>query len=320
MPRSVPVVAIALVLALAASAEAGGLRRVKRAATKLAPSRGIVSVFETTPIRGTIRTVGGSNGGRLVSLGALGRSKGIFKPASAEGPGRVWLLGRVRVGTYYRRDVAAWRLSEAIGLGMVPPTVERELGGEVGSLQLWADDARALSEFKPRRGGPQFERSAAERVRAFDFIMGNADRKLANMLVAVDESSGEARYTPVAIDHGSSLPLTGRFEFRWPLEWIESHDGPVLDETRAFLRAIEPATVVEALGSAGIERQAVLRAVYRLERLKRDPDLLALGDRGGMRGARQMLQRMRWAALRPTQGLPRDARRELARAVDSYFR
>lgn len=317
--RSVPLAAALLAILLAPRAEAGKITRLKRLATRMAPSKGDVREFQNTPVRSTTTRVGGSNGGRIVTLSFRGRTKGIFKPASAEGPGRVWLLGRVKVGTYYKRDVAAYRLSEAIGLGMVPPTVERQLQGKVGSLQLWVDEARALADFTPTRGGPQFERGAAERVRAFDFIMGNADRKAANMLVTVDESSGTTRYVPVPIDHGSSLPVTGRFEFRWPIEWIQTHDGPVLDETREFLRAIDPAAVAEALGGAGIERKAVLRAVYRLERLKRGPDFLALGDAGGLAGAHQMLRRIRWAALSPNQGLPGATRRDLARAVDSYF-
>ena len=314
------VVAAALLAPAAADVRAGGLRRAKRAVTRMAPTRGVVAAFEQAPIRTVLARVGGSNGGRLVTLSHQGLRKAIFKPARGEGPGRVWLMGRVRVGTYYRRDVAAWRLSEAIGLGAVPPTVERVVEGEVGSLQLWREDARALSDFEAGPGGPQLDRAAAERVRAFDFIMGNADRKAANMLVAVDQASGAPRYRPVAIDHGSSLPLTGRFEFRWPLEWIQTHHGPVLDETRAFLRAIDPATVADALSSAGIERKAVVRALYRLERLKRDPDFLALGRRGGMAGARQMLRRLRWAAaMQPAQGLSRDVRQSLDRIADAYY-
>ena len=323
MRRSVPVAA-ALVAALViqvGAADAGGFRRARRAATKMAPTRGIVREFENARIHGAIRTVGGSNGGRLVEVAYNGISRGIFKPAAGEGPGRVWLMGRVKVGTYYRRDVAAWRLSVAIGLGAVPPTVQRIFEGKVGSLQLWRDDARALSDFSPGPRDPQLDRAAAERMRAFDFILGNADRKPANMLVAVDESTGAARYEPVAIDHGSSLPLTGRFEFRWPLEWIQSHEGPVLAETRAFLRDIDPATVAESLSSAGIERKAVERALYRLERLKRDPDFLALGPAGGIKGARQMLRRMRWAAaMQPNQQLPRAARRELTRVAEAFYR
>lgn len=325
MPRSVPLVAVLAVAVLAAQvgdAGAGGMRRIKRAARKTAPTRGVVRDFGQAPLHGVLSPVGGgSNGGRLVQLSYRGLAKGIFKPASGEGPGRVWLMGRVKVGTYYRRDVAAWRLSTMIGLdGAVPPTAERIVEGQVGSLQLWRDDARALSDFTPGPGGPQLDRRMAERVRAFDFILGNADRKPANMLVTVVRSSGTARYEPVAIDHGSSLPLTGRFEFRWPLEWIQTHDGPLLPETRAWLRDIDRSDVARALSSAGIERKAVERALFRLERIKRDPDFLALGPQGGMKGARQMLRRIRRAAaLQPDQGLTRAERRELRRVADAFY-
>ncbi len=53
----------------------------------------------------------------------------------------------------YKSEIAAYRLDLLIGLGQVPPTVERKLRGERGSLQLWIEDCR--TEGERRREGTQ---------------------------------------------------------------------------------------------------------------------------------------------------------------------
>ena len=37
----------------------------------------------------------------------------------------------------WRNEVAAYELDKLLGIGMVPPTVERSVGGRAGCLQLW---------------------------------------------------------------------------------------------------------------------------------------------------------------------------------------
>jgi hypothetical protein len=39
----------------------------------------------------------------------------------------------------YRYEIAAYELDKLLGLGIVPPTVERRIGREVGSLSLWVE-------------------------------------------------------------------------------------------------------------------------------------------------------------------------------------
>ncbi len=60
--------------------------------------------------------------------------RAVYKPAQGERP--LWDFP----GDLYRREVAAWALSDALGWGFVPPTIERE-GGPlgIGSLQLFVD-------------------------------------------------------------------------------------------------------------------------------------------------------------------------------------
>ena len=84
----------------------------------------------------------------------------------------------------YRREVAAYALSEALGWGLVPPTVVREDGplGE-GSLQLFVDadyDQHYFTLFD--EGGHD---DALRTMCAFDVVANNADRKSGHVLQGI---------------------------------------------------------------------------------------------------------------------------------------
>ncbi len=54
----------------------------------------------------------------------------------------------------WKNEVAAYQLDKLLGLGLVPPTVERHLDGRAGSLQLWVEqaiteDARKKQKLQP---------------------------------------------------------------------------------------------------------------------------------------------------------------------------
>ena len=46
-----------------------------------------------------------------------------------------------RLRDYYKHEIAAYELDTLLGLGLVPPTVERKIRREWGSLQLWVNGA-----------------------------------------------------------------------------------------------------------------------------------------------------------------------------------
>jgi uncharacterized repeat protein (TIGR03843 family) len=85
----------------------------------------------------------------------------------------------------YRREVAAYALSEALGWGLVPPTVVREDGplGE-GSLQLFVDADFSQHYFTLFEEGGHEE--ALRTVCAFDVVANNADRKSGHVLRGPD--------------------------------------------------------------------------------------------------------------------------------------
>lgn len=87
----------------------------------------------------------------------------------------------------YRHEVAAYRVSERLGLGLVPATVERTIGTATGSLQMWVEDATIEYDRIQADRDPS-DRDAWDRRRnslwAYLQLIDDMDyRNLANLLV-----------------------------------------------------------------------------------------------------------------------------------------
>jgi uncharacterized repeat protein (TIGR03843 family) len=112
----------------------------------------------------------------------------VYKPASGEQS--LWDFP----DGIYRREVAAFVLSEALGWGIVPPTVERDDGPfGPGSLQLFvaADyEQHYFTLFDQGGHGP-----ALRAMCVFDVVANNADRKSGHVLLGPDDRLW-------GIDHG----------------------------------------------------------------------------------------------------------------------
>ena len=103
----------------------------------------------------------------------------IYKPARGERP--LWDFP----SGLYRREVAAYRLSEALGWGLVPETVTREeapLGP--GSLQRFVPSDFAQHYFTLMER-PEL-RAPLRTICAFDLVANNADRKAGHCLLGED--------------------------------------------------------------------------------------------------------------------------------------
>jgi hypothetical protein len=129
----------------------------------------------------------------------------------------------------WKHEVAAYELDRLLGLRLVPPTVERKLGGKRGSLQAWAE--RPLTRFG--QGPPPEDSDRAERYlhaqRFFDYLIFHTDRHVRNVLFGSD-------WRPVAIDqsiafHPFVRPYRPLYRFpRGPVEALERLDPRVLRE------------------------------------------------------------------------------------------
>ena len=112
--------------------------------------------------------------------------RAVYKPARGESP-----LWDFEAGTLYRREVAAYELSKALGWPNVPPTVVRDDAPHgVGAVQLFIDADR-----RHFLGENAAHRDVWIRVALFDVIANNADRKSSHCLF-------DAADKVWVIDHG----------------------------------------------------------------------------------------------------------------------
>ncbi len=119
-------------------------------------------------------------------------SLAVYKPARGERP--LWDFPE---GTLYRREVAAYLVSEQLGWGLVPLTVARDDGPfGVGSLQRFVDADLEVTAFELVERGD----ATMPLIAAFDVVINNADRKAGHCLDDRSQGSGGGRVW--AIDHG----------------------------------------------------------------------------------------------------------------------
>jgi hypothetical protein len=108
----------------------------------------------------------------------------------------------------YKAEIAAYELDKILQLGMVPPTIERRVKGETGSLQLWVEDVVWLKE-RDTSKVPNFDawNRQVYRHRVWDNLIANIDRNQGNLLV--DDS-----WNLILIDHSRALTGVATMPFK----------------------------------------------------------------------------------------------------------
>lgn len=155
----------------------------------------------------------------------------VWKPTIGERP-----LVDFPIGTLTRREVAAYLVSEALGWGIVPPTLLRDGPHREGMIQLWieidpeADVIEMVNTDDPR----------LRRVAVFDAIANNTDRKAGHLLPV---TGGQV----FAVDHGVTFSVVPKLR---TVLWAWA-DEPFDDDELAGLRRVR-----EALGNADALRPA----------------------------------------------------------------
>jgi uncharacterized repeat protein (TIGR03843 family) len=144
----------------------------------------------------------------------------VWKPTLGERP-----LFDFPVGTLTRREVAAYAVSEAMGWGIVPPTVLRDGPYGEGMLQQWVDiDPEADVIAMVNDDDPRLRR-----VATFDAVVNNTDRKAGHLLPV---PGGHVH----AVDHGvtfSAEPKLRTVLWAWEGEPFEP------DETAGLRRVAD---------------------------------------------------------------------------------
>lgn len=133
--------------------------------------------------------VNGSNYTFFLSLqSSTGEMQAVYKPVRGEAP--LWDFPE---GSLSKREVAAYRLSEAIGWHLVPPTVFRKKGLPfgAGSVQQFIDHDPQHHYFNLT---PE-EKDMLRPLALFDWLINNADRKGSHIIWSKDRHI-------YGIDHG----------------------------------------------------------------------------------------------------------------------
>jgi uncharacterized repeat protein (TIGR03843 family) len=99
----------------------------------------------------------------------------VYKPTRGEQP-----LWDFPSGTLAKREVVAFKVSEALGWSLVPPTIYRRQGPlGPGSVQLFIEHDASYHYFN-------FEENDKQRLKPvilFDYLVNNADRKASHVFV-----------------------------------------------------------------------------------------------------------------------------------------
>lgn len=215
---------------------------------------------------GTLEVMGrfadSSNATLLVRCRLGGEDVGaVYKPERGERP--LWDFPP----GLWRREIAAYRLSEALGWHLVPLTVERSDGPYgIGSLQLLVPED-GTSHYFTVRDVPAHQPQLM-RIAALDVIMNNADRKSGHVLLAEDRIW--------AIDHGLCFHVEDKLR---TVIW-EFAGRPLPAEVSGSLVALAergiPDDVSDLLSSA--EHRSLSTRVGRLAACGLLPEPAADGD------------------------------------------
>ena len=166
---------------------------------------------------------------------------GVYKPGRGERPLHDFPAG------LYRREVAMYELSEQLGWGLVPLTVERDGPLGTGSVQHFVDADFEQHYFT--LVGDDAYTEALQRLCLLDVVANNTDRKGGHCLVDADGNIW-------GIDNG--LSFHARFKLRTVIwEWGgEPIPAGMLDDLASLHEAGPATAVTEALDS--FERDASL--------------------------------------------------------------
>jgi hypothetical protein len=137
---------------------------------------------------------------------------GVTKPTrlyfASDGPARSAAWKPLRPGIYngfwesYKSEIAAYELDKLLGLDMVPPSVERTIGGNRGAVIMWVDHLNMWdqkSQLVPL-DGLAWTREVS-RMKMFDQLIANIDRNAGNLLYDDD-------FHIVLIDHSRAFTTT----------------------------------------------------------------------------------------------------------------
>jgi uncharacterized repeat protein (TIGR03843 family) len=186
-----------------------------------------------------------SNGTYMVQVCKDGDSmRAVYKPVRGERP--LWDFP----DGLYRREVAAYVVSEALGWGIVPETIVRDGPLGVGSLQRFMDADFSQHYFTLLEFPEHVETLKA--ICAFDLVANNADRKGGHCLLGTDGRIW-------SVDHGLCFHVDPKLRtVMWDFEGMPIPESLVPDIAR--LAVTTPAQLHGLIDGEEIEALAARAA------------------------------------------------------------
>ena len=178
---------------------------------------------------------------------------GVTRPRKAKlapgGPIEAFAWKTIQPGRYegywesYKSEIAAYEMDKLLGLGMVPPTVERRVKGDTGAAIMWVSPTKSFKELGgvPGQKGVQgptglqlvnWNRQLTK-AKMFDDLIGNIDPNLGNWLV-------DPSWNLVLIDHTRAFTTTK--ELYHQLIQVDPELG-------GKMKALDEASVTAAIGN-----------------------------------------------------------------------
>ena len=202
---------------------------------------------------------------------------GVTRPRRAKlapgGPVDAMAWKPIRPGRYagywesYKSEIAAYELDKFLGLGMIPPTVEKRVNGELGAAVMWASPTQSFKDLGgvPGQGkvaGPPSTQIARWMrqltvAKMFDNLIGNTDPNLGNWLV-------DPSWNLILIDHTRAFTSTKNLY----------HQLSAVDaELWAKMAALDEASLTPVVG-AWLDKDAIKGMLERRNKMREVVDKL----------------------------------------------
>jgi len=180
----------------------------------------------------------------------------------------------IRPGRYsgfwesYKSEIAAYELDKLLGMGMIPPTVEKEVKGDTGAAVMWVSPVKSFKELggvpglKGVSGPPPAQIASWTRqitvAKMFDNLVGNIDPNLGNWLV-------DPNWNLILIDH--TRAFTNSQALYHQLVQVD-------DDLWAKMKALDEANLTTALG-AWLDGGQIKALLQRRDKMQKAIDKLA---------------------------------------------
>ena len=167
----------------------------------------------------------------------------------------------------YKSEIAAYELDKLLGMGMIPPTVEKDVKGVKGAAVMWVSPVKSFKELggvpglKGVSGPPPAQIASWTRqitvAKMFDNLVGNIDPNLGNWLV-------DPSWNLILIDH--TRAFTSTKDLYHQLVRVDA-------DLWAKMKALDEPTLTTALG-AWLDKGQIKSILQRRDKMQQAVDKL----------------------------------------------